>query len=373
MNPVTLLDLSAQRRRLGERIERAVQRVFDHGQFILGPEVDELEGQLAGWCAGRHVVSCASGTDGLLLALLSRGVGPGDAVFVPGFTFAATAEVVALLGASPVFVDVERPTFNLDPASLEETIDDAAERGMTPRGVVAVDLFGQPADYEAISKVCESTGIWVLADAAQSFGARVDRRPVGTLAPMTVTSFFPTKPLGCYGDGGALITDDAADAELLRSLRNHGQSDRRYDHVRVGVNARMDTIQAAVLLQKLTIFGEEIERRQALAIRYNAALADVVTVPRVREGADSVWAQYTIEVDGRDQVAGRLAARGIATAVHYPLSLHRQTAYRDYPTAPGGLPVTDSLAGRVLSLPLHPYLTEAQQERVIAAVRDAVQ
>lgn len=345
---------------------------MEHGQFILGPEVGDLERELSEFCGGGHVVSCASGTDALLLALLSWGVGPGDAVFVPSFTFAATAEVVALLRATPVFVDVQHDTFNLDPGSLKEAVAFVRGGHLTPKGVIAVDLFGQPADYDVIEGIAHDSGLWVLADAAQSFGAALHATPVGHFGDATAVSFFPTKPLGCYGDGGAIVTQDAGHADVLRSLRVHGQGASRYDYQRIGLNGRLDTIQAAVLLQKLKVFGEEIRERQLVASRYAEALADVVTVPRVRHGATSVWAQFTVVVESRDELARRLLHAGVPTAVYYPKPLHRQPPFQGYPTAPGGLPVTDALARTVLSLPMHAYLTEAQQDRVIAEVVDAV-
>ena len=353
-------------------MERAIQRVVEHGRFILGPEVAEVEARLGAFCGGAHVVSCASGTDALLLILLGWGVGRGDAVFVPSFTFAATAEVVALVGATPVFVDVRRETFNLDPSSLKDAMASLAGTRLTPKGVIAVDMFGQPAEYDLIGPMSADAGLWVLADAAQSFGATLDGTPIGRLGDATAISFFPTKPLGCYGDGGAVITDDARFADVLRSLRVHGQGETRYDYALIGVNGRLDTIQAAVVLEKLAVFREEISERQAVAARYSEALAGVVRVPEVRSGVTSVWAQYTIEVDDRDEVARRLLARGVPSAVYYPKPLHRQPPYAGFPTAPGGLPVTDALAASVLSLPLHPYLTEAQQELVIAATIEAV-
>lgn len=368
--PVGLIDLAAQRARLGPGLDDAVRRVLEHGRFILGPEVAELEERLAAYCGARHAVACASGTDALLLALLAWAVGPGDAVFVPAFTFAATAEVVALAGATPVFVDVDPVSYNIDPGSLGAAVEATME--LQPAGVIPVDLFGQPADYEAIEVIAGGNGMWVLADAAQSFGATRHGRWAGTLGTAAATSFFPTKPLGCYGDGGAVFTADDDLADRLRSLRAHGRGADAYDHVRIGVTARLDTIQAAVLLEKLPVLDEELAARRRLAARYSAALADVVVVPTVGEGMESAWAQYTVQLDDRDAVAACLADQGIATAVHYPRALCHQPAYRGFPVAPGGVPVAEALARRVLSLPLHPYLPPAAQDRVIAAVRRAL-
>lgn len=370
--PVALIDLGAQRARLDGAIERAIGRVVDHQQFILGPEVKQFEERLAAFCGAPHAVSCASGTDALLLPLLAWGVGPGHAVLVPSFTFAATAEVVALTGATPVFVDVDDERGNLDPSSLEEAVGVATTAGLRPVGVIPVDLFGHPADYAAIEGVANRRGMWVLADAAQSFGASVDGTPVGTLGDAAATSFFPSKPLGCYGDGGALLTADAGLADAMRSLRAHGRGAHKYDTVRVGLNSRLDTIQAAVLLQKLDVLAEEVEARQRVAECYAKSLADVVRVPVVATDVRSAWAQYTIRVERRDEVAAQLKRDGIATAVYYPKALHQQPAYVDCPRPLEGLPVSESLAEEVLSLPMYPYLSDAAQERVIAALRRAV-
>lgn len=371
--PVALIDLAAQRARLGPALDDAIRRVLDHGRFILGPEVAELEERLAAYCGADHAVACASGTDALLLALLAEEAGPGDAVFVPAFTFAATAEVVVLAGATPVFVDVDPVSYNLDPACLAAAVEaTTASAGLRPAGVIAVDLFGQPADYGAIDAVARAGGMWVVADAAQSFGASQDGRRAGTFGTAAATSFFPTKPLGCYGDGGAVFTGDGGRADRLRSLRVHGQGADAYDHVRVGITGRLDTLQAAVLLQKLGLFDEELAARRRLAARYTAELAGVVTVPAVAAGVEPAWAQYTVQVDRRDEVAAHLRERGIATAVHYPRALPDQPAYRRFPVGPGGVPVARALARRVLSLPLHPYLGDAAQDRVIASLRGAV-
>ncbi len=367
-----MIDLRAQRARLGGRIERAVARVIDHQQFIMGPEVAQLEERLASFSGAAHAVSCASGTDALLLPLLAWGLGRGQAVLLPSFTFAATAEVVALVGATPVFVDVAEGTANLDPEGLEAAMAAALAEGLSPVGVIAVDLFGQPADYPSLERFAAAHGLWVLADAAQSFGASLDGRDVGTFGQATATSFFPSKPLGAYGDGGAVLTGDDMLADDIRSRRLHGRGAHKYDAVRIGLNSRLDSLQAAVLLQKLDVLADEIERRERVAECYAKGLADVVTVPAVSHDARSAWAQYTVRVDNRDEVAARLREDGIPTSVYYPKPLHEQPAYRHFPRPEGGLPVSEALATQVLSLPMHPYLSEAAQERVIAAVRRAV-
>lgn len=369
VEPIAFIDLQAQRRRLGTRIDDAIRRVLDHGKFIMGPEVKQLETGLAEFCGARHAIGCSSGTDALVLGMMALGVGRGDAVFVPSFTFAATSESVALLGATPVFIDILPDTFNVDPESLSAAIDMVTREGrLRPVGVIPVDLFGQPADYQVIEPLAEEHGLWVMADGAQSFGARLHDRRVGAIGRISTTSFFPAKPLGCYGDGGAIFTDDDELAAILRSLLFHGKGSEKYDNVRIGMNGRLDTIHAAILLEKLSIFEEEIEMRQAVARRYNAGLGNVTRVPYVIDGAISAWAQYTIVLDDRDAVAARLKQDGIPTAVYYPRPLHRQTAYREYPTAPGGLPVSEGLSARVLSLPMHPYLEAGVQDQIVSAM-----
>jgi dTDP-4-amino-4,6-dideoxygalactose transaminase len=372
--PIPFVDVAAQRRRLGARIDAAIARVLAHCQFIMGPEVAALEENLAAFCGARHALGCASGTDALLLALMAKGVGPGDAVICPAFTFCASAEAVVLVGATPVFADVDAATFNLDPADLEAALAAARRAGLTPKAVMTVDLFGLPAAYDAIAPIAAAHGLVVIADAAQSFGAVYHDRRVGTLAPVTTTSFFPSKPLSCYGDGGAVFTDDDDLAALMRSLRVHGQGADKYDNVRIGINGRLDTIQAAVLIEKLDIFADELAVREAIARRYEAALRDVAIVPRVPQGLTSVWALYTIRLasGARDRVMAALAARGIPAGVYYPKPLHRQAAYRHYPVAGNGLPVTDRLADEVLSLPMHAYLDEPTQDRIVAALRAAL-
>ncbi len=370
--PVPFIDIAAQRRRLGTSIDEAVSRVLTHCQFINGPEVTQLEAALAEFSGAKHVVTCASGTDALLMVLMAKDVGRGDAVFCPSFTFCATGEAVALTGAVPVFIDVDEATFNIDPASLRDGIAVAKSQGLNPRAVIPVDLFGQPADHDAISEIAEAEGMFVLDDAAQAFGASYKGRRLGTSGLATATSFFPAKPLGCFGDGGAIFTDDAQLAETLRSVRVHGQGSDKYDNVRLGLTARLDTMQAAILIEKLKIFEDEIAARNRVAERYARGLGNVVAVPRLASGCTSVWAQYTIRLPNgcdRDGFAAALKAQGIPTAIYYPKSLHQQTAYREFPAASGGLPVSEKLSGDVISLPMHAYLDEPTQERIIKAVR----
>jgi dTDP-4-amino-4,6-dideoxygalactose transaminase len=321
------------------------------------------------------VVTCASGTDALLMVLMAKGIGRGDAVLCPSFTFCATGEAVALTGATPVFVDVEEATFNIDANSLKRGIATARQRGLKPVAVIPVDLFGQSADHDAVAAVAAEEGLFVLDDAAQGFGARYKGRRIGTVAHATATSFFPAKPLGCFGDGGAIFTDDAKLAETLRSIRVHGQGSDKYDNVRLGLTARLDTMQAAILIEKLKIFEDEIAARNRVAERYAHGLGNVVAVPRLAEGCTSVWAQYTIRLPkgvDRDGFAAALKAQGIPTAIYYAKSMHQQTAYRGFPVAEGGLPVSERLSEDVISLPMHAYLDEATQARVIEAVRDAI-
>ncbi len=365
---IPFIDLQAQRQRLGKRIDDAILKVVNHGAYILGPEVQELETKLAEFCGARHCISCANGTDALALVLMAWGIKPGDAVYVPAFTFVATAEVVAWLGATPVFVDVLGDSFNMDPESLEVAIEAAADMKLTPKAVIPVDLFGQPADYRRLLPVAERHGLRVLSDTAQGFGATLDGRHTGTFGDATATSFFPAKPLACYGEGGAIFTDDNALAEDLHSLRVHGQGRDKYDNVRIGMNGRLDTIQAAVLIEKLEIFPDEIVARQRAADYYSSKLDARHQPPVLMDGATSVWAQYTIQLDGRDGVQEACRSGGVPTAIYYPIPLARQTGYRHYPTVPGGTPVSEALAHRVLSLPMHPYLDEETQDRILALV-----
>jgi dTDP-4-amino-4,6-dideoxygalactose transaminase len=381
--PIPFIDLQAQRRRLGQPLEDAILKVVRSGAYVMGPEIAELEAALGAFGQAPHVLTCGSGTEALVLPLMAWGIGPGDAVFCPSFTFAATAEAMPLVGASPVFVDIDPATYNMDAESLEAAIQAVKAKGeLAPRAVIAVDLFGQPADYPKISEVARRHGLKLIADSAQGFGCTLGGRHPIHWADVATTSFFPAKPLGAYGDAGAVLSQEARLHDILVSLRVHGQAvasdlegrtfehDPKYLNMRVGINGRMDTLQAAVLLQKLTIFEDEIAARNRVADRYAAGLSDVVTTPSVLEGGVSVWAQYTIETANRDGLAVALREAGVPTAVYYPIPIHRQGVYSAYPAAPGGLPVTEAKAATVISLPMHPYLTETDQDLVIAAVRD---
>ena len=370
---IAFIDLQAQRRRLGEPLSRAIQAAVEGGQWVMGPQVAELEEKLAAFAGVKHCIACANGTDALLIVLRAWDVGPGDAVFVPAFTFAASAEVVALVGASPVFVDALGDTFNMDPSSLDTAIKMTRREGkLRPRVIMPVDLFGQPADYASIEQIAAREKLKMLCDTAQGFGGVLSGRRTGNIGDAASTSFFPAKPLGCYGDGGATFTNDDGLAELLRSIRIHGQGIDKYENVRVGLNSRLDTIQAAILLEKLKIFPGEIENREAIAQRYNRAFgqSNKIRVPRVIAGAQSTWAQYTIQVRDRDVVQARLKLQGIPTAVYYPIPLSRQKAYQAYPSAP--TPVSEELSSTVLSLPMHPYVDDASLETIISAVLNSV-
>jgi dTDP-4-amino-4,6-dideoxygalactose transaminase len=371
LKPLAFIDLAKQRARLGQDVDQAIQRVLAHGNYIMGPEVRELEVELSRFCGAQHALTCSNGTDALGLILMALELDATNAVLCPSFTFAATAEAVAWFGATPVFVDVDEQTFNIDPASLEAGIVSAKGQGLSPVGVISVDLFGQPADYDRVESICAAHRLWLLSDAAQSFGATYNGRKVGTIGTATATSFFPAKPLGCYGDGGAVFTDDAELAATIKSLRVHGQGSDKYDNVRIGLNGRLDTLQAAILIEKMRVFRDEIESRNTIAARYNAALADVAQVPYVMNGATSVWAQYTLRVPAtrREALAAGLKSRGIPTAVYYAKPLHQQTAYRKYPVAGNGLPVSERIAAEVISLPMHPYLDEGEQDFIIDAVK----
>ena len=374
LQPIPFIDVAGQRKKLGKAIDDAVAKVLSHCQFILGPEVRELEAQLSAFAGVKHTISCASGTDALMLVLLAKNVGAGDAVFCPSFTFAATCETVALVGATPVFVDVDEHTFNMDAASFARAIATAKKLGLKPKAVIPVDLFGLPADHDAIAAIATEHGLFVLDDAAQGFGGVYKGKKLGGIGLAAATSFFPAKPLGCYGDGGAVLTNDDQLAELIRGLRVHGQLPGKPEFSHIGITGRLDTIQAAVLLEKLKIFPGEIAARNKIAARYSEKLGQYAIVPRVPEGYTSVWAQYTIRLQPgrRDGLAAALKAEGIPTAIYYAKPPHRHEAYKKFPLAGGGLPVTEKLSHEVISLPMHAYLDEPTQDRIVDAVKRAL-
>jgi dTDP-4-amino-4,6-dideoxygalactose transaminase len=368
--PLPFIDLQAQRARIGDAIDAGLLRVAAHGQYIMGPEVKSLEEDLKNFCGAKHCITVANGTEALAMPLMAKHVRPGEAILVPSFTFAATAEVVAWLGATPIFVDVDQDTFTMTIESFEAGIAKAKALGLKPVAVIPVDLFGQAADYDLIEQIAAAHGLWVMSDAAQSFGGAYKSKKIGTLGHVTATSFFPSKPLGCYGDGGAIFTDDDDMAAILKSLRVHGQGSDKYDNIRIGLNARLDTLQAAVLIEKLKILDDEIKARNEIAARYSSALAEYVPVPLIVEGHYSAWAQYTIRVPAqkRSAIMAALKEEGVPTMIYYPKPLHRQTAYRDFPVAGNGLPVSERLADEVLSLPMHPYLDQATQDRIVTTL-----
>ena len=370
--PVAFLDLAAQQKRLGPVLKQRVDAVFEHCRFVMGPEVAELEQRLAEWCGAAECVGVSSGTDALQIVMMAENIGRGDAVFLPAFTYTATAEVPLVLGATPVFVDVDPDTFQIDPVHLRARIKAVRQAGrLTPRAIVGVDLFGQPAPWAELRSIAEEEGLFLLSDCAQAFGAALNGRPLGREAVATTLSFFPSKPFGGYGDGGAILTDDPERAELYRSLRTHGEGKTRYQVMRTGMNGRLDTIQAAVLLAKLDFFKEDLARREHVARAYDAGLKELVRVPvRVADSA-SAWAVYAVLLKNqaeREAMQARLSAKGVPSAIYYPLPLHRQPAYQNHHDGEA-LPVSDDLATRILALPVHPDLTDAEVARVIAAVR----
>lgn len=386
---MNFIDLAAQQERIRERLEKNIGTVLDHGQYIMGPEVGEIESQLAHYVGTTHAVSCASGTDALLLALMAYEVGPGDAVFTTPFTFVATAEVISLLGATPVFVDIDPRTFNIDPGQLETAIialksNDSSvyplpglSTNLQPKGIIAVDLFGLPADYDAINAVAKRHALFVVEDAAQSFGGQYQNRKACSLADIACTSFFPAKPLGCYGDGGMCFTDDDRLADIMRSVRVHGQGGNKYDNVRIGINGRMDTLQAAILLAKFEIFPEEVRLRNQAADSYNrlirAAAGASIATPVIPPDYLSVWAQYSIlagDMQTRAALQTRFKKAGIPTAVYYPKPLHRQEAFAGLQYQPGAFPVSEDYSQRIFSLPMHPYLKRDEQEKVAALLAE---
>lgn len=369
--PIAFLDLAAQQKRLGPVLRQRLDAVLAHCRFVMGPEVAELEGRLAEWAGARECVGVSSGTDALQIVMMAEGIGRGDAVFLPAFTYTATAEVPLLLGATPVFVDVDPKTFQIDPAHLQSRIQAVRAAGkLRPRAIVGVDLFGQPAPWPELRAIAAAEELFLMADCAQSFGAELAGKPLGCEATATTLSFFPSKPLGGYGDGGAILTDDPERAALYRSLRTHGEGASRYEVLRTGMNGRLDTLQAAVLLAKLESFKDELARRDAIAAQYDAGLGGCVQVPVRVADSRNAWAIYAIllaDTAERDALQARLAGKGVPSAIYYPLPLHKQPAYRDHHDGTA-LPVSEDLAQRILALPIHPELTNQDVARVIAAV-----
>ncbi len=367
------IDLVSQQKRIRGDIETRLMNVLNHGRYINGPEIEELEKHLARYTGAKYALGVSSGTDALIMPLMVYGVGPGDAVFCPSFTFAATAEVVAFLKAVPILVDIDPVTFNMDISHLKDRIAEVRKDGLLrPRGIIAVDLFGQIADYESVNRIAEEEGLFVLEDAAQSFGAEQNGRRSGTMAKVAATSFFPAKPLGGYGDGGMIFCEEEEMLAKLRSIRQHGFGEDRYIYERIGINGRLDTFQAAVLLAKMQIFPEEMELRQQVAGRYEKGLNGLVETPVILSGNRSAWAQYTIKTDRREYLREKLEEEGIPTAVYYPIPLHQQPVYQNQYNRDGICPTAEAICPRVMSLPFHPYLGEEEQNAICAAVGRAL-
>ncbi|MDB2462193.1 DegT/DnrJ/EryC1/StrS family aminotransferase [Alphaproteobacteria bacterium] len=366
--PVQFIDLAAQQSKIRDKIDAAIARVLDHGQYIMGPEVKQLENELKVFTGANHALTCANGTDALTLVMMAWGIGPGDAVFVPSFTYVASAETPAQLGATPFFVDVLEDSFNINPASFAQAIEEAKGLGLRPAVVIPVDLFGQPADIDSITQIAHAANIKVLVDGAQSFGACSHGRRVGTMGDATTTSFFPAKPLGCYGDGGAVFTQDDGLAASINSIRLHGKGSEKYDNVRIGVNSRLDTIQAAILIEKLKIFPDELEARGEVAMFYEGGLGGKVKTPKVANRLTSAWAQYTLICDNRDAVQATLKGHGVPSVVYYPKALTQQDGYSSFPVVSRGVEVSERLSGQVLSLPMHPYLKKDEIDNIINIV-----
>ena len=375
---IPFIDLKTQQKHIRSKIDKRIKRVLDHGQYILGPEVKELENELCRFSNSKHVLCCSSGTDALLLALLGLKLQPGDGVIVPSFTFASSAEVMPLLGAVPIFIDVEETTFNLNPTKLKDTLDTANEMGVKVKGIMSVGLFGQPADMKPIKDFAIKNDLWVLDDAAQSFGGEYDNQKVGNLCEVTATSFFPAKPLGCYGDGGAIFTNDEEIYEIANSSHVHGMGKSRYEYDRIGMNARMSTIQAAILLEKLEIFPGEIKKRQEVVDNYNKHLSKLnlgLKLPYLKDKFKSSWAQYTVILPddiNRELLQEKLKLKNVPTAVYYPIPLNEHKPYNQYPVSKAGLETTYKLSKTVLSLPMHPYLQEKDIIYITQSISEAV-
>lgn len=375
-DPILFLDLKKQQRRLSENLKQRVDRVFDHCQFILGPEVQELEERLASYVNAQYCIGVSSGTDAIQIALMAEEVGPGDAVFLPAFTYTATAEVPLVLGATPIFVDIDPKTFQIDPCHLQSSIARIREENnLKPKAIIGVDLFGQPAPWDKLRDIAARENLFLLDDCAQSFGASLHYKKLGCEADATITSFFPSKPLGGYGDGGAIFTNDPEKAELYRSLRTHGEGKTRYQVLRTGMNGRLDTLQAAVLLAKLDCFDEELQRREMIAQQYDQGLASIVEIPARVANSQSAWAIYSVllsDSEHRQKVQEHLKAQNIPTAIYYPLPLHKQPAYRKYHNG-SILMTSEDISERILALPIHPDLTDEEVNRVIMAIQEVHQ
>ncbi len=367
--PINFIDLTEQQSYIRAELDLAIKKVLDHGQYIMGPEVKEFEKQLCNFTGAHHALTCANGTDALTLVLMAWEIGPGDAVFVPSFTYVASAEAPAQLGATPIFVDVCPNTFNIDPNSLKQAFLDCRKLGLRPSVIIAVDLFGQPSDIDGINNIALPEGIKVLIDGAQSFGASSRGRNVGMMGDATTTSFFPAKPLGCYGDGGAIFTNNNEDAEKINSIRLHGKGSQKYDNVRVGLNSRLDSLQAAILIEKLKIFPKELKLRFKVAKAYNELLSDLVECPTLMPDHSSSWAQYTLKINQRDYVQKKLKEYGIPSIVYYPMPLSKQAGYKHFPSVSSSTPVSHMLSKNVLSLPMHPYLSSKSQKHITEKLR----
>lgn len=357
-SPAKFIDLAAQQDRIRHKLDDAIAKVLNHGNYIMGPEVIEFESKLKNFTGAKHAITCANGTDALTICLMAWNIGPGDAVFVPSFTYVASAESPAQIGATPFFVDVKEDTFNIDPVSLSTAINDAKILGLKPSVIVAVDLFGQPADIDEIQSIANAENIKLLVDSAQSFGASSKKRLVGTMGDATTTSFFPAKPLGCYGDGGAIFTQDDEMASLINSIRLHGKGSEKYDNIRVGLNSRLDTLQASILLEKIKLFPEELILRDSAAKKYDRILESYFEIPFLQDDVTSSWAQYTLKLDNREQFQKKLNDFGIPTGIYYPKPLHEQLGYSDYPFVSSGLEISSKLSKKCVSLPMHPYLKD---------------
>ncbi len=376
IKPIEFIDLKAQASELGDDIKQSIDRVLSHGRFIMGPEVYELEQKLSDFTKAKYVISCASGTDALLMALMALGIGPGHAVFTSPFTFVATAEVICLLGAVPVFVDIDKDTFNLDPVKLEQAIDDFYKnpryKRLVPKIVIPVDIFGLPAEYEAINKIAQKHQLAVIEDAAQSLGSSIGNRMAGNFTDIAATSFFPAKPLGCYGDGGAIFTNDGNLNEKLVSIRVHGMGKHKYDNIRIGINGRLDTLQAAILIQKLKIFNSEIQKRDKVALKYRERLNGLVQFQRIPEHHTSSWAQFSFLSKDRSAIISKLEALKIPTAIYYPKPLHLQEAFSMLGYRKGDFPVAERISDTIMSIPMHPYLSDDQIDYITENIKNSL-